>query len=137
MSTLEVIESKISFIEKHLKRATKYQRFSLVEIQKDDILQNAVERELYLISQAVLDLSQAMVAYKKFRRPTAPREALDILGEHDILPGEFIGRFSRIAGFRNALAHAYEDLDLNIVYDVLHHKLSEVEEFLRYIKQSL
>ena len=101
------------------------------------MLQSAVERELYLISQSVLDLAQAMVAYKKLRRPSAPREALDILGEHDILPGEFIGRFSGIAGLRNALAHAYEDLDLSIVYDVLRHKLSEVEEFLRYLKQAL
>jgi len=137
MSTLRVIENKISYIEKQLSIAQKYQHYSLEELQKDDTVRGAVERELYVIAQACIDLAEALVAFRRLRKPTTLREAFEILGENNILPSEFVGKFRGIAGFRNALAHDYEDLKLEVVYDVLQRKLSEVEEFLRYIKQAL
>ena len=65
------------------------------------------------------------------------RESLDILGETGLLPKEFIEKFVGIVGFRNALAHDYEDLKMTVVYDVLQKKLVEVEEFLKRIKGAL
>ena len=35
-----------------------------------------------------------------------------------------------MAGFRNILAHAYEDVDGDIVYDVLQNRLKDLAEFL-------
>jgi len=35
-----------------------------------------------------------------------------------------------MAGFRNILAHAYEDVDGDIVYDVLQNRLTDLAEFL-------
>ena len=39
-------------------------------------------------------------------------------------------------GFRNALAHDYKDLRMDVVYDVLQNKLKEVEEFLEYVRNA-
>lgn len=137
MSSLQVIENKISYILKHLAVAKDYQRHSLQEIEKDAKLRGAIERELYVISQAVIDLAEALIAYKKFRKPTTMREAIDILGEEKLLPVSFIAEFDGIVGFRNALAHDYEDLKLEVVYDVLQHKLQQVETFLQYIRDAI
>ena len=65
------------------------------------------------------------------------REAFDILAEQHILPPEFVSRFVKIVGFRNAPAHDYEDLKIDVLYDVLMNKLPEVEDFLQHIKNSL
>lgn len=135
MSNLQVIENKISYILKHIAVAKSYQRHNLKEIEQDVKLRGAIERELYVISQAVIDLAEALIAYKKFRKPTTMREAIDILGEEHVLPVSFIGEFDGIVGFRNALAHDYEDLKLEVVHDVLQNKLTLVETFLRYIRE--
>lgn len=135
MSNLQVIENKMSYILKHIAVAKSYQRHDLKEIEQDMKLRGAIERELYVISQAVIDLAEALIAYKKFRKPTTMREAIDILGEEHVLPASFIGEFDGIVGFRNALAHDYEDLKLEVVYDVLQNKLTFVETFLQYIRE--
>ncbi len=137
MSTLEVLENKISHIKKHLAVVRGYRVTAPNDLEKDSMLRGAVERELYVLAQAVIDLAEAMVAYKNLRKPTTMREAFDILQEADLLPQEFIGRFIGIVGFRNALAHDYEELRLEVLYDVLQSKLSQIEEFLSYVRAGL
>lgn len=137
MSSIETIENKLSYIEKHLSSAKYYQKYSQESLRTDDVIRNALERELYLIAQAVIDLSEAIIAYKNFRKPTTMRESLEILSENDLVPKTFLENFIKIVGFRNALAHGYEDLRIEVIYDVLHHNLIQVEEFLSYIKNSI
>ena len=137
MSAPEVIENKITYIKKQLEIAKKYQRYGIDDLKNDIFVKNSVERELYVIAQAVVDLSEAVVAYKDLRKPTTMRESFHILEEANILPKEFVEKFIGIVGFRNALAHDYQDLKLDVVFDVLKNKLSEVEEFTSFIKASM
>ena len=137
MSTLKVIENKISYIKKRLISVSEYRTSSLEKLNSDKMLRSVVERELYVIAQAVIDLAEAVIAYKNLRKPTTMRESFDILGEAQILPREFLEDFSKIVGFRNALAHDYQDLKIETIYDVLKNKLNQVEEFINYIKQDL
>lgn len=134
MSTIEVIENKISYIKKHLAAVRAYHVSTPSDLEKDPMLHGAVERELYVLAQAVIDLAEAMVAFKNLRKPTTMREAFDILQEADILPQEFVERFIGIVGFRNALAHDYEEMRLEVIYDVLQSKLPQIEEFLELIR---
>jgi uncharacterized protein YutE (UPF0331/DUF86 family) len=36
----------------------------------------------------------------------------------------------KLVGFRNVLAHEYEELNYEILYDVLKNKLRDIEEFI-------
>lgn len=137
MSTIEIIENKISYIKQQLKFAERFQSYSYEEILKDPILKNALERNLYIIAQAVIDLSEAIVAFKNFRKPTTMRDSFDILQEEGVLTKEFTEDFIKIVGFRNAIAHDYQKLDFKKVYAILHERLSQVEQFLKYIKSYL
>ena len=134
MSTIEVIENKISYIQKHLIAVRSYRVSTISDLEKDPMLHGAVERELYVLAQAVIDLAEAVVAFKNLRKPTTMREAFDILQEAAILPKEFVEKFIGIVGFRNALAHNYEELRLEVVFDVLQNKLLEMDEFVAYIR---
>ena len=134
MSTIEVIENKISYIQKHLIVVRAYRVATADDLKKDPMLHGAVERELYVLAQAVIDLAEAVIAFKHLRKPATMREAFDILQEADILPKEFVSRFIGIVGFRNALAHDYEELRLEVVVDIAQNKLSEIEEFIAYIR---
>jgi len=138
MSSRDVIENKISFIERGMTEARKsYHARSLDDFRADRILRGSLERDLYVIVQATIDLAEAIVAYKRFRKPTTMRDAFDILAENDIVPSEFIASFHKIVGFRNILAHGYEAVRVEVLEDVLRNKLTEIEKFLGYVKHAV
>ncbi len=70
MTNLAVIENKISAIRKYLKILERYKKYSRDEIEGNVDIRGAVERYLYLATQAVIDLADAVIAYKNFRKPT-------------------------------------------------------------------
>ena len=137
MSSKDIIENKISYILKQIEIISSYQKYSLDELSGNVVILGGLKWELYVMNQAAIDLAEAIVAYKQFRKPTTMREAFDILAEQHMLPPEFVRRFAKMVGFRNALAHDYEDLKIAVLYDVLMNKLPEVKEFIRYIKDAL
>lgn len=56
-----------------------------------------------------MTLAELVIKHKKLRIPQLYHEAIDILGENRILEPAFAYKFARIAGFRNFLAHDYEN----------------------------
>lgn len=78
MSNLKVIENKKSAIRKYLKILQRYRKRSKKEIEGDIDIKGAVERYLYLAVQSTIDLAEAIIAYKSFRKPTTMSEAFYI-----------------------------------------------------------
>ena len=134
MSNRAIIENKISHIRKYLRILDGYQKYSRKEIEGNIDLKGAVERYLYLAAQATIDLSEAAVAYKNFRKPTTMSESFYILNEEKIISNELTEKLVKMTGFRNAVAHDYEKLNYEIVYDVLQNKTKDIENFIEIIK---
>lgn len=137
MSSVAVIESKISSIQKYLKILKGYQHFSQDELENDVTLRGAVERYLYLITQACIDLAEAVIAFKDFRRPTTFSEAFNILEEDNLISSDLAEKLANMAKFRNIIAHDYEDIDFRIIYNVLQDHLEDIEEFVKQTTKKL
>ncbi len=135
MTSIAVIENKISSTRKYLDILENYKQFSRDDITNDIDRKGAVERYLYLVMQASIDLSEAVISYKKFRKPSAMSESFYILEEADIIPSDLREQMVNMTGFRNIIAHDYENLNYDIVYDVLQNKLKNIEKFLDFIKK--
>jgi uncharacterized protein YutE (UPF0331/DUF86 family) len=45
-------------------------------------------------------------------------------------------RLAQMTGFRNVIAHAYEDLDYDIVFDVLHNGRKDISAFLEVVEKA-
>jgi uncharacterized protein YutE (UPF0331/DUF86 family) len=75
--------------------------------------------------------------HKKLRIPQSYQEAFDILGENQILEPVFAYDFAKIAGFRNFLAHDYENVDGKIVCMNALSKTDDVKEYLEQIEKAL
>ncbi|MBI5407068.1 MAG: DUF86 domain-containing protein [Nitrospirae bacterium] len=134
MTNLSVIENKISSIRKYLKILERYPEYSRKEIEENIDIRGAVERYLYLAAQAAIDLAEAVIAYRDLRKPATMSEAFYILNEEDIISGECADKMVRMVGFRNVIAHDYEKVNYDIVYDILHHRLKDIEEFIEKIE---
>ena len=134
MTNINVIENKISSVKisgdfKNL------QKHTAKDLSGDLTLKGAVERYLYLATQATLELGEAFIALRKLRKPSIYSETFEILKEADIIDNELAEKLVNMVGFRNAIAHDYEKLDLDIMCDVLQNKLIDVENFVKSIEK--
>jgi uncharacterized protein YutE (UPF0331/DUF86 family) len=136
MTNIAVIENKLSSIRRYLDILASYRTVSLEEVESDTTLRGAIERYLYLLAQAAIDLADAFIAFRKLRKPATMAESFAILQEAGLLSRELAARLARMAGFRNILAHDYERLDYRIVLDVLHHHLRDVEDLVDAVSGS-
>ncbi len=135
MTELAAIENKISAIRKYLKILERYQALSQEEIENNVDRRGAVERYLYLACQAAIDLAEAFISRRNFRKPSTFGEAFQILQEEGIISPPLAGKLMRMAGFRNIIAHDYEIVSYGIVIDVLKHGLQDLEEFAKVITE--
>ena len=133
MTNSKTIENKISLVKKYIRILDDYKEYTKDEIQNDQTIKGAVERYLYLASQATIDLAEATISYKNFRKPTNMSESFSILKEEKIILLELTNKMIGMVGFRNVVAHDYDKIDYDIVYDVLQNKLKDIEEFLEII----
>lgn len=115
MSSIKVIENKISSVKKYLKILERYRNYTKEKIEDNIDIRGAVERYLYLAIQATIDLAEAVIAYRSFRKPTTMSEAFDILKEEGIIPSGLATKLVKMVGFRNIITHNYEKLDYEIV----------------------
>jgi uncharacterized protein YutE (UPF0331/DUF86 family) len=133
MTSLSVIENKISSVKKYLRILERYKRYSQDEIVNDIDKKGAVERYLYLAVQASIDLAESVIAYKNLRKPSTMSDSFYILQEEGIISIELTEKMVKMTGFRNIIAHDYEKLNYAIVYDVLQNRLPDIEDFLNRI----
>lgn len=103
------------------------------EIVQDPYLQDIVERNLEVIAQAVIDISNRIISLEGLEKPRDYYEAIVRLGESGILPLEFAQKLAPIAGFRNVLVHDYLDLNWDEVYKNLH-QLQDISKFMNQVK---
>lgn len=137
MSSLAVIETKISHIQKYLKLLDRYKTFSEQDLEQNPDLRGALERYLYLATQAALDLGEAVIAFKDLRRPGTYTEVFYILREEELISEELSEKLVSMTKFRNIIAHDYEKVDFGITYDVLQNRLGDIDEFIKAIKEKL
>lgn len=137
MTNIAVIENKISSVRKYLKTASLYKKYSQKEIEQDETLRGAVERYLYLSSQTVIDLAEAVISFSGYRKPATMAESFLILAEEGLISNELTEKMIKLTGFRNVIAHDYERLNYGIVYDVLQNRLADIEEFLATVQRKV
>lgn len=135
MTNFSVIENKVSSIKKYLKILERYKKYSKKEIVESIDLRGAVERYLYLAVQATIDLAEAMISFKKLRKPTTTSESFYILEEEKIIKKKLTENLVNMVGFRNIVAHDYEKIDYDIMYDILLNRLKDIKGFLKSIEE--
>ncbi|MEM1730884.1 MAG: HepT-like ribonuclease domain-containing protein, partial [Ignisphaera sp.] len=60
-----------------------------------------------------------------------------ILAKAGIIPKDYAETMASMIGFRNLLVHDYASINLNLVYEFLQTKLSDLNAFIKYIVEWL
>ena len=137
MTNFSIIENKISSTQKYLSILDGYQKYSKEDIEKDINLKGAMERYLYLAIQSAIDLSEAVISFKELRKPSSMAESFQILQENKIINNELCENLVKMVGFRNIIAHDYEKINYDIVFDILKNRLEDIKNFISKVKKKL
>lgn len=109
---------------------------SLEEIEGDPYLQDVIKRNFEVAAQSCIDISNRIISLADLQKPADYYEAIERIGEADVLPDKFARDLAPIAGFRNLLVHQYLDIDQKEVYSYLEN-LNQLYQFGKYIREWL
>lgn len=70
---------------------------------------------------------------KNLGLPQNYREAFVLLENAGLLPLELSLRMQKMVGFRNIAIHAYQDIELPILQNILQHHLIDFKDFVRVV----
>lgn len=103
----------------------------------DPLVYGNAERYLQLAIQAVLDVSNHIVADMDSRLPSDNKELFELLAARKILPVRLAKKLVSMAGFRNILVHEYLEIDRHRVYQALRADLADFDRFIRAVSRLL
>jgi len=133
-----VVRARIAKIREYVALLRKIRRLAEEpQFVKDPLIYGNAERYLQLAIQAVLDVSNHIVADMKLSLPGDSRELFDLLAKHKVLPAPLSKRLVSMAGFRNVLVHEYLEIDRRRVYQVLKDDLGDFEKFIKAVSKLL
>lgn len=103
----------------------------------DPLVYGNAERYLQLAIQAVLDISNHLIADLKLGLPADNRQLFEQLARHKLVSRPLSLKLTRMAGFRNLLVHEYMEIDRRRVYAILKRELGDFEAFIRAVSRRL
>ena len=103
----------------------------------DPLVYGNAERYLQLTIQAVLDISNHIVADMNLSLPADSQDLFGLLVRHKVLTVPLSKKLVSMAGFRNVLVHEYLEIDRHRVYRVLSDDLGDFEKFIKAVAKLL
>ena len=135
MTDPELIAQKLAFIETCVQELRTLARPA--EILHDVREARFVLHTLQIAIQAALDVASHIVSDARLGEPETNRELFDRLAQHGWMSVDLAATMGRMAGFRNILVHGYGGLNLEVVRDIVEHRLADLLTFVTTIRARL
>jgi uncharacterized protein YutE (UPF0331/DUF86 family) len=131
-----VVATQLERIEQyHGELREKQQSLSRTDLLTETTEQRAVERMFENAIQACADLAKHIASTDFGFDGDTSKEAIRILGREGIIDEETADTLVAAVGFRNVLAHEYDDVDYDEVYENLQTGLDVYDAFSRQVAQ--
>ena len=139
MSPLDraVLAEKMAAVERHLQRVANKLPGKPEQFKPSSDAADAVVLHLWQAVQIVIDVALATCVQRNLGTPATYGEAFRRLAENEILEQDLAERLVRATGFRNAIVHAYENLDMRRVFEAATSGPADLRAFLARIAKTL
>lgn len=121
----DVVLNKAEFIEHCLRRIDEEYRGRESELETNPTRQDAILLNLQRACEAAIDLAMHSVRVRRLGIPQDSRDAFELLRKARVLDAELAGKMQSMVGFRNIAVHRYQALDLEVVRNILNHRLDD------------
>ena len=132
-----IIMAKLGKLQQYLKYLRELHKSSFDDIVSDFKITGAVERYLQVSIECMIDTGNEIISSLQLQRPERYRDIPYILARSGVIPRQFADTMASMIGFRDPLVHDYATINLKLVYEFLQTKITDFEEFIRYIVEWL
>jgi uncharacterized protein YutE (UPF0331/DUF86 family) len=132
------IQDKVEEIERYLQDLE-----LIIPDNIDEYFENlekrlATERAFEKVIESVNDLAILFLKEKRLPLPSEEIHAFEIIASKNVISQDLGLNLKRAKGMRNFLAHQYDKVDDELVFNSIHDKLFlDVEQFVKAIKASI
>ena len=125
----DILLAKVASILKCLKRVQ--EDFENENTFRNNITkQDAVVLNLQRACEASIDIANHIVKEKRLGLPESARVSFELLSKNEIIQAETALRMRNMIGFRNIAIHDYQALNLDIVVNIVLHRLGDFKDFV-------
>lgn len=133
----DILADKAAAVEHHLERVQEKLPENAESFEASTDAADAVVLHLWQAVQIVIDVALAACVRRKLGTPATYGDAFRSLADDGVIEPSLAHRLVRAVGFRNAIVHAYENLDMGLVYDAASNGPADLRAFLAAIAKTL
>jgi uncharacterized protein YutE (UPF0331/DUF86 family) len=134
---LNKIKQKIMFMQGNIDKLRKLQNISKDIFIEDFRNVDSAKYLLQVTIEAMLDISNHIIARNRWGKPETNKESFEILASKDIIEKKYIDTYFSMAKFRNRIVHMYFDVNDEMIYDITQNNLEDFEAFIKAIVRNL
>jgi uncharacterized protein YutE (UPF0331/DUF86 family) len=133
----DILAERAMLVRRHLARVAERLPLQPDGLQPATDASDAVILHLWQAVQVVIDLALSACLRWDLGAPASYAEAFRRLAGAGILDEGLANRLARAAGFRNVVAHAYDQLDMGRVFRAASEGPRDLESFLSVLRDRL
>ncbi len=124
-----VVKARLDIIIERITRIKHIETMTQEQYLKDQLLQGAIERNLQIIAQAIIDICTHLVAHNHWGSPKSYTDAVTIVANNNVIDSTLAGRLIHLVKLRNILVHLYLKIDQKIVYQSARSIITDAKSF--------
>ena len=124
-----IIAEKLDSLDRCIKRLIDKSPATLEILQSDDDRQDIIAINLERAIQLCVDIASILLAETNCHPPQTMSEGFRLLSETNIITKPIADQLVKAVGFRNLSVHAYDKIDWEIVYGLLHDNVNDLRRF--------
>lgn len=128
-----VLEKKIDSVIRCLQRIENRLPPEKIQFLKDLDAQDVVVLNLSRAIQLCVDIAMHVIANSDAITPQTMSESFTILGKLGVIDQNICIKMKKSVGFRNIAIHSYDDLDLNLTFEIASKHLNDFKDYIRQI----
>jgi uncharacterized protein YutE (UPF0331/DUF86 family) len=127
-----IVEKKLRVIEENTEAIKSWDIQSFQQFKESSLLQKATERALQVAIEAMIDISERILALNKLTPANTSAANMQKLEGLGVIRSA--GDYSDMVRFRNFIVHRYEKVDVEIVYSIIKNKLHLFQSFVNEVR---
>ena len=129
----DIMQRKLSFVDLKLRNLE-----TLKLMDRQDFLASfqaidAAKYNLQVCIEALIDVSNHVVARERWGIPSTSAESIKLLIKHGVLSKDNELSLVQMVKFRNRIVHLYQEVDDSEIYRILQENLDEIKGFIQAV----
>lgn len=131
------VEDRIERIRRFRRDLTGFADIPLDSFRTNRERQYAVLHAMQNAIEGCIEIASHVVSADRLGAPASHAHLFTLLEENRVLPADVAESMRGMARFRNRIVHLYWDVDLDLVYEYLTRRLTDLDAYLKSIESYL